>query len=61
MAKKKVPTINVRRVMDDRRSATDAFISLILREGKNLHPTLENQTTVGYNVNSVIRAASQEG
>ena len=61
MSKKKVPTINVRRVMDDRRSATDAFISLILREGKNPYPTLENQTTVGYNVNSVIRAASQEG
>lgn len=61
MAKKKVATINMRRVMDDRRSATDAFISLILREGKNLHPTLEKQTTVGYNVNSVIQAASQEG
>ena len=61
MAKKKAPTIVVRRVMDDRRSATDAFVSLILRDTKNLRPTLENQTTVGYNVNSVNRAASQEG
>lgn len=61
MAKKKAPTIVVRRVMDDRRSATDAFVSLILREAKNLHPTLEKRTTADYNVNSVVRAASQDG
>ena len=61
MAKKKAPTLVVRRVMDDRRSATDAFVSLILRDAKNLPPTLENQTLADYNVNSVNRAASQEG
>lgn len=43
MSKKKVPTINVRRVMDDRRSATDAFVSLILREGKISTPHLKTK------------------
>ena len=61
MAKKKAPTLVVRRVMDNRRSATDAFVSLILRDAKNLRPTLEKQSTADYNINSVVRAASQEG
>ena len=60
MSKKQVPTIIVNRVMDSRRTATEAFLELIYHDAKNQSPIVETQSISDYNMGSVTQAASQE-
>ena len=60
MSKKQPPRINITRIYDHRRTAAEAFLSVIETAARNPHPSIENLPTKEYTVDRATQAASQE-